>query len=159
MQVADNKVVFIQYTLRNESGEMLDSSENDPLAYIQGFGNIIPGLENALLGKVAGDKLEVNVAPEDGYGERNTALVQVVPRSAFEGIDNIEPGMRFQAQADEDVHTVMITQVEEDQVHIDANHPLAGVTLSFEVEITEVREATAEELEHGHVHGPGGHQH
>ena len=161
MQIADNAVVAIHYTLTDDAGTTLDTSRerNEPLAYLHGHGNIIPGLESALVGKQAGDKLNVTVAPEEGYGERHDALIQTVPREAFEGVDEVLPGMQFQAQTDAGPRLFTITEVEGDNVTVDGNHPLAGATLHFDVEITEVREASAEELSHGHVHGPGGHEH
>lgn len=161
MQIADNAVVAIHYTLTDDAGTTLDTSRerNEPLAYLHGHGNIIPGLESALVGKQAGDKLNVTVTPEEGYGERHDALIQTVPREAFEGVDEVLPGMQFQAQTDAGPRLFTITEVEGDNVTVDGNHPLAGATLHFDVEITEVREASAEELSHGHVHGPGGHQH
>ena len=160
MQVADQRVVSIHYTLTNDKGEVLDSSEGrDPLAYLHGAGNIIKGLESNLAGKQAGDKLDVKVSPAEGYGDRDDRLIQEVPRSAFQGVDKLEAGMRFQAQGPNGTTSVVISKVEGDSVTVDGNHALAGENLNFAVEITEVREATAEELEHGHVHGPGGHQH
>ncbi|MGA0098615.1 MAG: FKBP-type peptidyl-prolyl cis-trans isomerase [Steroidobacteraceae bacterium] len=131
----------------------------DPLAYLHGPGKIIPGVETALEGKVEGDTLQVSIEPEQGYGVRDERLVQVVPRSAFKGVESIEPGMRFQAQGPEGSRSVVVTEVATDVVTIDANHPLAGVTLHFDVEVSGIREATEEELAHGHVHGPGGHHH
>lgn len=160
MKIGHQKVVSIHYTLTREDGTVLDSSSGgDPLAYLHGHGNIIPGLETALEGKVEGDKLQVSIEPEQGYGVRDERLVQVVPRSAFKGIESVEPGMRFQAQGPEGSRSVVVTDVATDVVTIDANHPLAGVTLHFDVEVSGIREATEEELAHGHVHGPGGHHH
>ena len=160
MQVERNTVVHIHYTLRNEAGQVLDSSDGaDALAYLHGHGNLIPGLERALEGKTTGDKLNVKVEPSEAYGDHDPALVQAVPRSAFQGVEDVKVGMRFQAQSNQGPRTVVVTGVEGDQVTIDGNHPLAGQPLSFEVEVTEVRAATDEELSHGHVHGPGGHQH
>jgi FKBP-type peptidyl-prolyl cis-trans isomerase SlyD len=160
MKIAHEKVVSIHYTLTNSEGNVLDSSSgSQPLAYLHGFGNIIPGLENALEGKGTGDKLSVTVEPDQGYGPRDERLVQAVPRSAFKGVEDIAPGMQFQAQGPQGARLVVVTQVGDDEVTVDANHPLAGQTLHFDVEVSEVRDATAEELEHGHVHGPGGHHH
>ncbi|ASK35551.1 FKBP-type peptidyl-prolyl cis-trans isomerase [Alloalcanivorax mobilis] len=162
MQIADNKVVAFHYTLTNAAGETIDSSHQreEPLTYLHGHGNIVPGLESALAGQEAGAKLEVTVAPEEGYGERHEGLIQQVPTSAFEGADdNLQPGMQFQAQTEAGPRIFTITAVEGDQVTVDGNHPLAGETLNFNVEITEVRDATDEEQEHGHVHGPDGHEH
>jgi FKBP-type peptidyl-prolyl cis-trans isomerase SlyD len=160
MQIAINKVVNIHYTLTNNDGEVLDSSKGrPPLAYIHGIGNIIPGLESALEGRSVGDKFQVTVAPEDAYGLRNDDLVQTVPREAFEGVNEILPGMQFQAQSPEGVQLVTVIGVDEEGVTLDGNHPMAGVTLNFDVEVAEIRDATEEELDHGHVHGAGGHHH
>lgn len=160
MQIADRCVASFHYTLTNDQGEVLDRSEADqPLHYLHGHGNLIPGLERALLGKQAGDRLNVTVAPADAYGERRPELVQRVPRAAFQGIDVIEPGMSFSAQSNQGPMRVVVTAVEADSITVDGNHPLAGETLHFAVEIVTVRAATDEELDHGHVHGPGGHQH
>jgi FKBP-type peptidyl-prolyl cis-trans isomerase SlyD len=160
MQIAKDAVVTIHYTLKNDAGETLDSSAGgDPLAYLQGNGNLIPGLESALEGKQAGDKLSVKVSPGDGYGEYDKSLVQQVPRRSFKGIGNVQVGMQFQVQADGGPRAVTVTKVVGDMVTVDGNHPLAGQNLNFDVEITDVRTATEEELSHGHVHGPGGHHH
>jgi FKBP-type peptidyl-prolyl cis-trans isomerase SlyD len=160
MQIVKDAVVTMHYTLKNDSGETIDSSAGgDPLAYLQGNGNLIPGLESALEGKQAGDKVLVKVAPGDGYGEYDKALVQQVPRRSFKGIANIQVGMQFQVQSDHGPRAVTVTNVIGDMVTVDGNHPLAGQHLNFDVEITEVRVATDEELSHGHVHGPGGHHH
>ena len=155
MKVEEHAVVLIHYVLTNNDKEVLDSSEGqDPLAYLHGTGHLIPGLEAQLLGKVAGDKLNVTVQPGDGYGEFNKELVQTVPSDVFEGVESIEPGMQFQTSNEDGSggETITVVSVENDEVTIDGNHPLAGVTLHFAVDIIEVREATAEELEHGHVH-------
>ncbi len=153
MQVSENKVVSFHYTLKNDAGEVLDSSKGrDPLTYLHGAGNIIPGLEKALEGKDAGDHVDVSIAPEEAYGNRNDALVQSVPRSAFEGVDEILPGMQFQAQTPNGMQILTVMKVEDDVVVVDGNHPLAGETLHFSVDITDVREATEEELAHGHAH-------
>lgn len=160
MQIAENAVVSFHYTLTNDAGEVLDSSRGrEPLAYLQGAGNIVPGLEDAMVGKRAGDSFKVDVAPEDGYGIHHEGLVQDVPRAAFQGVDVIEPGMSFEANTPQGAHSVTVTKVSADTVTVDGNHPLAGQTLHFDVEITAVREATSEELSHGHVHGAGGHHH
>ncbi|HKU44591.1 MAG TPA: peptidylprolyl isomerase [Polyangiales bacterium] len=161
MQIANNTAVWLQYTLRDDAGEVLDASEQDePLIYIHGQGDIVPGLEKALEGKAIGSKFKVSVPPEEGYGPREPGKVQSVPRSAFEDAGDLEPGMQFQAQADDGgVDIVTIVAVSGEEVTIDANHPLAGKQLHFEIEVVNVRDATEEELEHGHVHGPGGHHH
>ena len=160
MQVADNMAVSIHYTLTNDAGETLDSSiGGDALVYLHGKGNIIPGLEKALTGKSAGDKLNVAVAPKDAYGEYNQEMVQVIPRKMFEGIDSVEVGMQFHADVSSGPGIVTVIKVEGDDITIDGNHPLAGEALNFDVEITDVRAATEDELAHGHIHGPGGHHH
>ncbi len=160
MTISDNKVVSINYTLTDDSGEVLDSSEGrEPLAYLHGFNNIITGLEEALIGKEVGAKLNVIVEPGDGYGERVDELVRDVPMDAFQGVDKVEEGMQFQAQTEAGMQVITVTAVNGDTVTIDGNHPLAGVRLTFDVEIMEIREATEEELQHGHVHGAGGHHH
>ncbi|MCA1769703.1 MAG: peptidylprolyl isomerase [Halomonas sp.] len=160
MLIAQNSVVSFHYTLTNDTGEVLDSSEGrEPLTYLHGAGNIVPGLEKELEGRQAGDKLSAVVEPGEGYGEKQEQLVQEVPRDAFQGVEGIEPGMQFQAQTQGGPLMVTVTSVEGDTVTVDGNHPLAGQTLNFAVEIASVREASEEELEHGHVHGEGGHQH
>ena len=153
MQISQQKVVFIHYTLKNAAGELLDKSESgEPLGYIHGAGSIIPGLESALNGRSVGDEVNVQVDPEQGYGLRDEGLVQDVPRGAFEGVDEIEPGMRFQAQSPEGARLITVTDVSEDVITVDGNHPLAGEILVFDVQVDSVRDATAEELDHGHVH-------
>jgi FKBP-type peptidyl-prolyl cis-trans isomerase SlyD len=160
MQIAQDSVVSIHYTLKNDAGEVLDSSEGaEPLVYMHGNGNLIPGLEQALMGKSAGEKLAVSIAPDQAYGERDASLVQEVPRSAFRNVQTIEVGMQFQADSNQGPRMVTVVQVTDTTVTVDGNHPLAGEQLHFTVEITEVRAATQEELDHGHVHGPGGHHH
>jgi FKBP-type peptidyl-prolyl cis-trans isomerase SlyD len=160
VQVAADKVVVIHYTLKDDAGAVVDSSAGgDPLAYIQGHGNLVPGLEKALEGKEAGSKLDVSVAPEDGYGKHDAKLIQQVPKRSLQGAGQLRKGMQFQARTDEGMRVFTVTAMVGDMVTLDGNHPLADKTLNFNVEIVEVREPTAEELEHGHVHGPGGHHH
>ncbi|UTA49008.1 peptidylprolyl isomerase [Simiduia sp. 21SJ11W-1] len=157
MNIADKSVASIHYTLKNDEGEVLDSSEGQaPLDYIQGIGNIIPGLENALAGKAEGDKVDVVVEATDGYGEYNAELVQELPRTMFQGVDTIEVGMAFQAQTPAGMQVVEVIEVDEETVTIDGNHKLAGQRLHFAVEVVGVRAATEEELAHGHVHAEGG---
>ncbi len=159
MQIAAQKVVTIEYTLTDGQGEVLDSSRGgEPLSYIHGTGSIIPGLESALLGKSAGDELQVQVPAADAYGQRDDALIQAVPRRMFPA-GQVEVGMQFQAQGPGGARVVTVVAVDEAHVTIDANHPLAGVDLSFDVKVVGVRDATNDELSHGHVHGPGGHHH
>ena len=158
MQVADNMAVSIHYTLTNDDGEVLDSSIGDEaLVYLHGVGNIIPGLEKALHGKVAGDKFNVRIAPEDAYGELMEDMIQVISRDMFEGIDNIEVGMQFNADVSSGSGVVTVVNIEDDDITIDGNHPLAGLALTFEVEVVDVRAATQEETAHGHIHGAGCH--
>jgi len=160
MKIAENKVSLIDYTLRDNDGEMIDSSEGaGPLAYLHGAGNIVEGLEEALIGKKAGDKVKASIEPAKAYGERYEDMKQEVPKELFGGVENIEVGMQFQSETDEGPVLVTVMAISEEMVTVDGNHPLAGVHLNFDVTVREVREPTAEELEHGHVHGEGGHQH
>ncbi len=154
MQIEQDTVVHIHYTLKSDAGQVLDSSEgNAPLGYLHGNSNIIPGLEKALDGRSEGDSFEVSIPPEDAYGPRDESLLQAVPKSAFEGLGEIQPGMQFQAQTDQGPRIVTIAEVAEESVTVDGNHPLAGQTLNFAVEVAGVREATSEELAQGQVQG------
>ena len=160
MTIAENKVVTLNYTLTDDEGTIIDKSDDGSFLYLHGASNIIPGLENALTGKKAGEELKVTVAPEDGYGVRDDARKEDVPREMFPDDTEIEAGMQFHAEGPEgQMITVSVVEVTEDTVTIDGNHPLAGVQLNFDVKVVDVRDASAEELEHGHVHGPGGHHH
>lgn len=160
MQIAERTVASFHYTLTNDAGEVLDSSQGgQPLTYLHGVGNIVPGLEHAMAGRSAGDSFQVKVAPEDGYGLPNDFMIQVVPRAAFQGVDELEVGMQFQAQTPQGPMSVVVAKIEGDEVTVDGNHPLAGQNLNFAIEITDVRDASLEEVMHGHVHGAGGHHH
>ena len=161
MTVAQHKVVTLHYKVTDvDSGQVIDSSENgDPLVYLHGAQNIIPGLENALEGKEIGDEIEVTVAPEDAYGERSDDRIQQVPMEAFKDIEKVEPGMAVTAQTEHGPVNLVVVEVDETTVTVDANHPLAGKSLNFSVKIESVRDASDEEKSHGHVHGPGGHAH
>lgn len=160
MQIAKDLVASIEYTLTDDAGNVIDSSVGgEPLAYLHGAGNIIPGLEDALEGKKAGDTFKVNIAPADGYGEKNDGLMQVVPKEMFQGVDTIEVGMQFHAQTDHGLQVITVAAVEGNNITVDGNHPLAGKNLNFDVKVVDVRAASAEELDHGHVHGAGGHHH
>ena len=160
MQVESQKVVILNYTLTDIEGTVIDQSTDSSFAYLHGANNIIPGLENALHGKKAGDEMNVSVSPQEGYGERDDTKTQSVPKEMFPEDAEIEPGMQFHAQGPNgEAIVVNVTSVEDDAVTVDGNHPLAGVHLNFAVEIIEVRDASQEEIEHGHVHGPGGHHH
>ncbi len=160
MQITQDSVVLIHYTLTDDSGKTIDSSAGgEPLAYLHGNGNLIPGLERALEGKQSGDQVNVKIAPAEGYGEYDKELVQRVPKRALKGIGDVYVGMQLQAQSEHGARAVTVTQVAGDMVTIDGNHPLAGQSLNFDVKIEDVRAASEEELAHGHVHGPGGHHH
>ncbi|HEY7773812.1 MAG TPA: peptidylprolyl isomerase [Marinagarivorans sp.] len=153
MKIANDLAVAIHYTLTDEQGETIDSSAGAaPLVYLQGHSNIIPGLERELEGCVTGDKKKVVVQPADGYGEHSTELVQAVPREMFAGIDTIEVGMEFQVQGPNGEHFVEVVEVADDAITVDGNHALAGKVLTFDIEVVDVREATKDELAHGHVH-------
>ncbi len=156
MQVANNMAVSIHYTLTNDEGEIIDSSEGgEPLMYLHGSGNIISGLEDALLGKAIGDKFDVRIDAENAYGEFMDDRVQVISRDMFEGVDEIEVGMQFHADVSSGPGAITVINVDGDDITIDGNHPLAGVPLSFAVEIVEIRPASHEEITHGHIHGTG----
>jgi FKBP-type peptidyl-prolyl cis-trans isomerase SlyD len=159
--VSAGKVVSVHYTLRDEDGDVLDSSIGDePLAYIHGAGNIVPGLERQLTGKQIGDKLAAVVPPEEGYGLPEGPGPQPVPRSSFPDDVELESGLQFFTRGPGgETIPLWVVEVTSDTVLVDGNHPLAGVTLHFEVEVVGLRDATAEEQAHGHPHGEGGHHH
>ena len=159
--IAKNSVVSVSYTLTDDAGKVLDSSDGSkPMMYLHGSGDIVPGLEKALEGKGAGEAMKVRVEPAEAYGEVIENGVKTIERAAFEGVDVVEVGMAFEAQApDGSAQHIMVTKVEGDNVTIDINHPLAGVALNFDVKIVSVRDATKEELEHGHTHEGDGHSH
>ena len=161
MAIKQNSVVTMHYELKDAAGEVLDSSKGqDPLVYLHGASNIIIGLEEQLEGKAVGDNIAAVVQPEKGYGVPVEALVQKVPTEAFgDEIEQIEIGMRFQAETEQGPVPVVVTGIEDGIVTVDGNHPLAGKELHFNCSIAEIREASAEEIEHGHAHGPGGHDH
>jgi len=160
MKIGAQAAVTIAYTLTEEDGQVLETSQGgEPLTYLQGQGNIVPGLERALEGKSVGDSVKVSLAPEDAYGTRNEALAQTIPLRQVQVDDKrkIKVGGRYRAWIEGGPHTVLVKAIEKDQVSVDGNHPLAGRTLHFAVDVLAVRSATSEELAHGHVHGPGGH--
>lgn len=160
MQISKNTVVEMEYTLRDADGEVIDtSSGRGPLAYLHGFKNIIPGLEKELEGKKLGDELRVKVFPAEGYGVRDENLISEVSKDELSSIPDLEVGMQLQAQSSQGTRVLTVIQIEGETVTLDANHPLAGMELHFEVKVTAVRTATQEELSHGHVHGPHGHHH
>jgi FKBP-type peptidyl-prolyl cis-trans isomerase SlyD len=153
MQIEKDKVVAIEYTLKDESGKVVDSSQGrEPLSYIQGNGNLIPGVENALEGKNPGDRVEVTVPPETGYGVRDEALVLSIERAHFSEVEDLQEGFRFRMDAPDGPAVFTVLKIDESEILADGNHPLAGMTLDFDITIQSVRDATAEELEHGHVH-------
>jgi FKBP-type peptidyl-prolyl cis-trans isomerase SlyD len=154
MTVKKDAVVEMHYTLKNDAGEVVDSSKGqDPMPFIQGRGNIIPGLEKALEGMKIGDTCDVSVEPKDGYGVHHAEGIQEIPKEALQGIENLEIGMELQSQDEQgNPFIVRVEEIKDDVIIINANHPLAGQTLHFNVSIESVREATADELEHGHVH-------
>ncbi len=155
--IGENSVVTVNYTLTDDAGKVLDSSDGSkPMVYLHGAGTIVPGLEKALVGKGAGESLKVRVEPSDAYGELIPDGIKTIERSAFEGVDVVEVGMAFDAEAPDGTEQhIVVTKVEDDTVTIDINHPLAGVTLNFDIQILSVREATKEELDHGHSHEDG----
>ena len=160
MQIGERTVATFHYTLTDAAGKVIDSSDGRaPLSYLHGAGNIVPGLEKEMSGKKQGDTFNVVVAPEEGYGMPNPMMIQVVPREAFQGVDTLEVGMEFQAQTPQGPMSVAIAKIDGDEVMVDGNHPLAGQTLHFAIDVTDVRDASLEELTHGHVHDPGGHHH
>ena len=159
MNITTNKIASLAYTLKNDNGEVLDTAdENNPFLYMHGTGGIIKGLESALNEKTVNDSFSLIVAPEDGYGERDDKLTESVPRDMFEGIPDEEmvAGAQFHAQTGEGTQVITIAGIDGDTVKIDANHPLAGETLHFDVAVLDIRDATEEEIAHGHPHAPGG---
>ena len=160
MEITADRVVTIHYTLKDDKGAILDTSAGgDPLAYIQGHGNLVSGLEKALEGKADGNFLSVSVAPAEGYGVRDETLIQRVPKRSLQGAGELKKGMQFQARTEDGMRLFTVSAIVGDMVTLDGNHPLADQTLHFDVQVVAVREATSEELEHGHVHGAGGHHH
>jgi FKBP-type peptidyl-prolyl cis-trans isomerase SlyD len=152
MEITDGRVATIHYTLTDDDGQVIDRSPQEkPLSYLHGAGNIVPGLEKALAGKQAGESLKAEVPPEQGYGPRHDAMVQEVPRSAFPDIDAVKPGMQFEARTERGPLLVTVTGIGDEQVTVDGNHPLAGKTLHFAVEVADVRPATEQESNQGHV--------
>ncbi len=160
MTITENKVVKLDYTLKNSNGELLDTSDGrEPLVYLHGVGALIPGLEKELEGKTSGDKVNTVIAPEDAYGKRREELLHKVPKSGFQGSEEMAVGMQVQLETEQGPALAVIAEIEGEEVTLDLNHPLADTELHFDVDIIEVRDASQEEIEHGHVHGEGGHQH
>jgi len=157
MKICKNKVVVMHYAVSDSEDTLIDSSYDDkPLAIIHGTGYLIPGLEDALVDHQVGDKFDVEVAAVQAYGERFDDYVQTVPKSLFAGIDDLAVGSQLRATTDDGEQTVIVIDVQDDDITVDGNHPLAGLDLKFEVDILEIRDATEEELSHGHVHAEGG---
>ena len=160
MTIAKGSVVLFDYTLTDDDKEIIDSSKDGgPLAYLHGEGQIVKGLEKAMEGRGAGDSFKISVSPAEGYGLPDPAKIATVTADQIEGGEELEEGMQLEASSDAGEQIVVVTKIEGNKVTLDGNHPLAGMTLHFDITIREVRAATAEEIEHGHVHGPGGHHH
>jgi FKBP-type peptidyl-prolyl cis-trans isomerase SlyD len=154
------RVVTFHYTVREAGGKDIQSSRGgEPMAVLLGAGNLIPGVDAALAGMAVGESRTVEIPPEQGYGHRDEALIQRVPRKHFDRVPNLAPGMQLMANGAGGPQVVTVVKVGLSAVDVDLNHPLAGKTLEFDLEVTDSREATAEEIAHGHAHGPGGHAH
>ena len=159
MTISKDAVVTIDYDIRDEEGKLLESADGELMSYIQGSGALAPGLEKALEGKEIGHQMEVTLAPEEGFGTRDDELIREMDLEGFEDSEEVSPGLVFHADLDGELRFYTVMSVEDDTVVIDGNHPFAGKTLIFDVTVKEVRDATEEELEHGHVHGEHGHHH
>lgn len=160
MNISKDTVVQFHYTLKDDKGELIESTEGkDPMAYLHGHSNIIPGLENALEGKAVGDSFSVTVPPKDGYGERQEDATQRISLKHLQGARKWKPGMMAFVETDNGYRQVTVLKVGKFNADVDTNHPLAGKTLVFDIQIADIREATAEERSHGHAHGVGGHHH
>ena len=160
MTITKHAVVTLNYTLKNSEGTVLDTSDGrEPLIYLHGVGALIPGLEEELDGKETGAKINTVIPPEKAYGEKRDDLLRVVSKEGFQGDEDMQVGMQVQLETDHGPAIALITEMKDDDVTLDFNHPLAGMTLHFDVEVVELREATEDEVTHGHVHGPGGHEH
>jgi len=159
MKVEDKKVVQFLYVLKDEQQQVLESTDGEPVAYLHGHNNMMVGLENALAGKAVGDKFSVELAPEDAYGERVEGSVQRVPVKHLQGAKKWQPGMIATVETEQGARQVKVIKMGKFMVTVDSNHPFAGKTLTFDLEVVDIRDATAEEITHGHAHGAGGHQH
>lgn len=160
MKIAEECVVAFHFVLKGEDGEVIEESTGaEPLVYLHGFNGIVPGLEEALTGRAVGDKFQVTLPPEKAYGERDERLMQMVPREQFPDSADLAVGMQFQVKTPNGPMIFTVADVAADTVTVDGNPEMAGKTLNFSIEVTDVRPATPEELEHGHAHGPGGHHH
>lgn len=160
MKIGKHSVVTLDYTLKNGEGILLDTSEGrEPLVYLHGVGALIPGLEDDLNGKSKGDKFSTVIEPDNAYGSRKDELLKVVSKAGFQGDEDLEIGMQVQLETEHGPAIAIVTDITGEDVTLDLNHPLADMHLHFDVEVVDVRKATAEEVSHGHVHGPGGHHH
>ncbi len=159
MKVEDKKVVQFLYVLKDEQQQVLESTDGEPVLYLHGYNNMMAGLENALAGKEAGDKFSVELAPEDGYGERVEGSVQRVPVKHLQGARKWKPGMIATVDTEQGTRQVTVIKMGKFMATVDSNHPFAGKTLTFDLEVVDIRDASAEEITHGHAHGVGGHQH
>lgn len=160
MNISKHSVVSLHYTLKNSDGTLLDTSENrEPLVYLHGVGALIPGMEEAMEGKTIGDKFSTVIPPEKAYGSKRDDLLKQVPKSGFQGDEELVNGMQVELNTEHGRAIATVVNIEGEEVTLDLNHPLADMTLHFDVEITEVRAASEDEIAHGHVHGPGGHHH
>ena len=156
MKISENSVVTMHYAVSDSEGTLIDSSyDHKPMSIIQGTGYLIPGLESALLDHQAGDTFEVVIECDQAYGQRHDEYVQTVPKELLQGVEELAVGTQLRASTDEGEQTVIVIDINDEEVTVDGNHPLAGLDLSFDVEIIEVREATSEELAHGHIHAEG----
>lgn len=160
MKIQTNTVVTLNYTLKNSAGEILDTSEGrEPLVYLHGVGGLIPGLEAELEGKEKGNSFNAVIAPENAYGKRSDDLLHVVPKSGFQGDEEMQIGMQVQLETEQGPAIATISEIEGENVTLDLNHPLADMELHFAIDVMDLRDATEDEISHGHVHGPGGHHH
>jgi FKBP-type peptidyl-prolyl cis-trans isomerase SlyD len=160
MNIEKNYVVEFEYTLKDDNGKILDTSDGaEPLAYLHGYHNIVPGLEKVMEGKKANDSFNVKVIPEEGYGSWSEEMVKEVPKEQLKGIPNLKLGLQLQAETPHGIHVFSVSEIKEDVVILDGNHPLAGANLNFSIKVISVRKASPEEIAHGHVHGPHGHHH
>lgn len=160
MKIQKHTVVTLNYTLKNSEGEIMDTSDGrEPLVYLHGVGGLIPGLEAELEGKEKGNSFNTVIAPEDAYGLRSEDLLHVVPKSGFQGDEEMEVGMRVQLETEQGPAIATISKIDGENVTLDLNHPLADMELHFSIDVLELRNASADEISHGHVHGPGGHHH
>lgn len=160
MLVSTNKVVILNYTLTDDNNQIIDQSTDGTFAYLHGANNIIPGLEKALLDKKVGDNIKVNIEPAEGYGHHDASMVQEVPMDMFESAEQVQVGQQFHAQGPHgNTIVITVTKVDGDNVTIDGNHPLAGMPLNFDVTIVDIRDASEDEITHGHAHHGDHHHH